>query len=671
MIPSPVLGALARLPWQAVPQIRAHGDTTIVEDSVVVHSPLPGGVAAVVRWLFNLPSWFQIWGFVAGVIVALVIVVLLWHRRRAIFGYIASLPRGPLAGLGAFAVVMAGTIALFARVAWNYTQHNNDFCVACHVMTNPFQAFQGSAHRKLQCHDCHQQSIYASLRQVYFWVAERPQSIPPHAHVPTQVCARCHIQGNARKQWQRVIATAGHSVHLNSSNPRLRNIQCVTCHGVEIHRFLPVDQTCGQSGCHTDITIKLGKMAGQTDLHCLTCHTFTAPVAEHLAPDSAARVLVPSQKQCLACHQMRKVLTAFDENADPHHGQCGWCHNPHTQTRPADAFATCTNAGCHVRPDTLTPMHRGLPAGALARCGTCHEAHEWKLTGAACLQCHERIMSPSRAHPTRSAGVAPDGNRVYAAVAGWWTGSAGARFASVGSPVALGGGGGGPAPEPVRPPRAARADGPPPNATPRAPPAPGTDTLPRFSHRVHHNVACKSCHTTTESHGALKIRSVRDCLSCHHAAERVTDCAQCHATDSLPRYLSLPVPVRTSVSSVVHTRTLPFSHAAHTTVACRDCHVQPVTLAPKSCANCHVQHHADSTTCSDCHAPRLALHDREVHGGCGGAGCHTDAAVLALPPLRNVCLVCHQEQANHEPGKDCASCHAVSWPVTTASRPSP
>jgi len=43
--------------------------------------PLPGGVAAVLRFFFNLPQWFQIVGFIVGVIVAAAVLLLLWRHR--------------------------------------------------------------------------------------------------------------------------------------------------------------------------------------------------------------------------------------------------------------------------------------------------------------------------------------------------------------------------------------------------------------------------------------------------------------------------------------------------------------------------------------------------------------------------------------------------------------
>src|SRR6266498_3631952 len=146
------------------------------------------------------------------------------------------------------------------------------------------------------------------------WVVDRPERIGPHAKVPNGVCARCHV----------------------------------TCHGVEIHHFAPLDSTCAQAQCHVNVPIKLGKMRQQTSLHCVACHQFTAEVPQLATRDSATGTLRPAMKQCFSCHEMRALLIDFDPARDPHRGTCGMCHNPHTQERPADAKATCTSARCHA-----------------------------------------------------------------------------------------------------------------------------------------------------------------------------------------------------------------------------------------------------------------------------------------------------------------------------------
>ena len=80
---------------------------------------------------------------------------------------------------GAAAVLLG--FAGFDVVGYDYMEHNNGFCTGCHVMKEPFQRFAGSKHDSLSCHACHQQSMYANARQLYLWVAERPEKIGKHA----------------------------------------------------------------------------------------------------------------------------------------------------------------------------------------------------------------------------------------------------------------------------------------------------------------------------------------------------------------------------------------------------------------------------------------------------------------------------------------------------------
>jgi hypothetical protein len=85
---------------------------------------------------------------------------------------------------------------------------------------------------------------------------------------------------------------------------------------------------------------------------------------------------------------MAPVIAEFMPGEDPHQAVCGACHNPHTQTTPAAAFETCTSAGCHADPASLTPFHRGLHAGVMDQCATCHTAHGWAVDASDCRACH-------------------------------------------------------------------------------------------------------------------------------------------------------------------------------------------------------------------------------------------------------------------------------------------
>ena len=64
-------------------------------DSIIVESPLPGGVATLTRFLLStVPQWVQLTGLVVAVIVAGLVVWYLVRRRAAIRAWLASRSRG-------------------------------------------------------------------------------------------------------------------------------------------------------------------------------------------------------------------------------------------------------------------------------------------------------------------------------------------------------------------------------------------------------------------------------------------------------------------------------------------------------------------------------------------------------------------------------------------------
>ena len=605
---------------QALPQNLA--DT--VRDTAVVKTPLPGGVGVFVRWMMNLPTWIQIAGAVVGATIAAAVLWFLWKRRFAIWTWITTRSRGVKIALAGVVLVIAAGSAAFGVVSWNYMMHNNDFCVSCHVMTPAFSRFQHSEHKQLQCHDCHQQSIFASMRQLVLWVAEKPQAIPPHSKVPNKVCGECHIQKAGQDSvWKRISATAGHRVHFTSDSAVLKNIQCVKCHGVEVHHFVPVDSTCGQSGCHKGLPMRIAKMKNQTTLHCMKCHQFTLKVAEAISHDSARKTLQPTFDQCAGCHEMQKMMGSYDVALDPHQGVCGSCHNPHTQDSPKTAWTTCAKSGCHTNARDLSPFHKGIETAALAKCESCHPAHTWAVSGGKCLDCHKSIYEDR-----------PPGARDRAGVA---------RLTSF-DPQGGAGGLGYTGPE-------------------------------HFSHRRHRDVPCTNCHSTGKQHGALLVRSQAECQSCHHAqpASRPggavagtfsRSCTSCHAGAGLRQSIADTVSMKLTAWKAPRQRVLSFSHDKHAGSDCLLCHATPVTLAVpagKSCESCHAKHHVPETQCRSCHPPAKAAHTREAHLGCASAQCHAPETVSGLQAKRNVCLVCHQDKVTHRQGKECAACHQVEW----------
>jgi nitrate/TMAO reductase-like tetraheme cytochrome c subunit len=544
--------------------------------------------------------------------------------------FLTGLPTGVkvVAGVALLALLAVGSVLMYRT--YEFVQHDNQFCLECHLMEDPYEQFARSEHRGLGCKACHRPNIVQRSEMGLAQIVENPDSIRVHAHVPNSVCAECHIEGDP-DQWRRVANTAGHRIHLESEDPALEGLNCVECHSSGVHHFTPTDQTCGQGGCHEDTRIRLGEMAEIT-IHCATCHDFATPVSPEATTAAVATSLNPQAEECLSCHQMRALLTDLPDD-EPHDAQCGVCHNPHQQLTPAEAVQSCATGGCHSQPDTLTAHHRGLDPGVLDDCTLCHEAHTFRIheDGQDCLSCHEDIYQDA---PSRRIGAASSGP---------------VRVASAG---------------PIEPALARLALA--------AHPRPQADTV-RFWHSQHEDVECTACHTMRGEHGALTVTSIADCRSCHHAAPVATDCTRCHArpemlaqTYELERVFDLSAGEGRRVS-----RTLPFRHEVHTDLGCGTCHTEGLGLGGGNvdCKACHEEHHEPNTDCKTCHVqPPVDAHDIDSHLGCAGAGCHEAApeSVRSVPRTRDFCLVCHQDMTSHRPGRSCEQCHILPRPQTAA-----
>jgi hypothetical protein len=582
-----------------------------------------------------VPQWVQIAGVVIGIPLASIAVWQVWKHRRQIWAWWVARKRLlQVAMIGA--VLTAGIVAAGSGLyGYHYVMHDNDFCQSCHVMDVAWNRFQVSAHKTLQCHACHRQPLYASTVELYWWVTERRMAVPAHDKVPTIVCNECHMREGTDSARTLVTLTAGHALHLKSDSSALKNVQCITCHGRDFHLFNPNNATCAQSGCHTNTRINLGAMSRQGFSHCTTCHDFRSRVAPGVTVTQARKQLSPRALDCSACHAMTAKIATFDLAADPHRGNCGSCHDPHTQEKPADAFKSCASAQCHAAADTLTAFHRGLGGHTLDQCGACHQAHSWKVKGTDCLACHKTIYqdrpAAQRAKPVRKTALIGPRRAARAKETPF-------RFASftrvIRSRVAA---------VRIAPQRAATA--PPPRDT-------------TFLHSRHKTVECTACHGTGGTHGALKIVAPSGCLGCHHGPAQRAACGACHRTESLGQR-AMPVTFRITARRDPVTRPLSFAHAQHPRLDCAKCHGADVKRSvTAACTTCHADHHAADRDCASCHPTARAGHDRAAHEGC--TSCHTDASTASMAATRSLCLSCHQEQRNHYPDRDCATCHAVA-----------
>lgn len=555
-------------------------------------------------------------------------------------------------------VLVVGLVALvvggvYAYRTWDHVRHDDAFCVSCHSDDEAlFERLRHGEHADLTCHDCHAQSTSASLRQVR-WVVDPPDEIGPHASVPDGTCEGCHVTDDPDSTWQRISATAGHRIHLEADTVALEGVTCSTCHGLQVHRFVPADRSCGQSGCHQPALtqIVLGDMAGQTGFHCVTCHEFTAPVAEGVPVDTARQAFVPSVEECASCHEMGNLLVGLDPEVDPHDAVCGTCHNPHSQEAPAEAGERCSE--CHAPADRLTPFHRGIDAAVLEDCAGCHDPHTFVVEGADCVACHADVVGGTPTAGPRSrearerqeeAGDRSDRRAPHSRVV---------TSETLVHPVAF----------EARSPTWSRdvADawiGMRGSARSLVQQQPS-----RFDHAAHDDIECTECHTSREYHGQVSIESRTRCQTCHHTAPVLdAGCARCHdgADVSAPR----SVAARLEIAGRGRSRTLRFDHDDHGIVGCERCHTGGTAMGvERTCASCHADHSATIDDCTTCHRdPAADAHTREVHSrGCAGSGCHEDPAYGAMTQDRNTCLSCHRDRVDHRPGQACAPCHGVSF----------
>jgi hypothetical protein len=631
-------------------------------DSVVVQSPLPDPLVPIVQWIFQRPSWVMGGGIVLGAIVALFMLTLIWRRRKRIGTWLVTRDRGvKLAlggGLGAVLLLMVGG----GLKATDYVMNDNDFCRGCHIFVPSGQIFVHpdtgtyllvnkveGAHDSLSCHACHPFDMKAQSKEMFYWIVARPDKIPPHAKVPRTVCEQCHVQGDAKKTWQRVASTAGHRTHLESDSSALKDVICLTCHARSAHRFQPADTTCAQKGCHLtdEVEIKLGRMAARFDpanltplpneeqLYCNSCHQYTAE-AQFVSLDSASGTLRPGERQCFGCHEMRQLLATFDPAKDPHGGSCGMCHNPHTDVKPKDALKSCTDAQCHSTWRSV-PFHVGAAHRKVGqRCETCHQSHSARVDASDCTGCHEEVRK--------------DGGRLRPPIPFDTTKALRQSLRLV---------------DPGR--SRGQGDSPPPDEPPGRSITATASPSDTFSHKRHSQLTCITCHNTASRRSDLTFQPPRGCQICHHQAPARSECSTCHESEELAAARPLTVEV-TVPKHAPRQRPVIFEHSEHVKPACAQCHSTPVSLEPEpraqACVACHEDHHTAQTNCAACHRTTQITQAHaapiDAHGGC--VECHDQSTVTRLTPTRSFCLSCHSSNVDHYAPKECSQCHLLSSP---------
>jgi hypothetical protein len=618
-------------------------------------------VTPIIQFFFQKAPWVMWGGVVLGLLVAFVILRWLWPRRQQILPWLHSRSSAVKAGMVAAVLGALAIAASAGYTGYHFVETDKRFCNGCHIFVpgGEHWALPDSGdytlvprmegkHDTVSCHTCHPLKPFKEAVKMVFWMSGvRDERIPEHARVPRRTCENCHVQGAAKKTWQAIATTAGHRAHLESDSSALKGkVECLTCHARTAHRFMPADSTCVQQGCHLtgETKIQLGKMAGQTDLHCTVCHKFAQPVALLATRDSAAGALRPGLKQCLSCHKMELLVPNFSAGKDPHSGTCGMCHNPHTQTNKGETRKSCAEAGCHADWRGV-PFHAGQAHRKQAeQCVLCHQPHEARVDASDCVGCHESVRSRNPGGRLRPP-LPFDTLKVLRQ-----------SMAPVPAPV-----------EPEERPSKVKGDAPPGDDPPWRPPTTlSVQPSDTFPHPRHKKLACLTCHLS-KSGATLTFEPPRGCQICHHQTPATSDCAKCHEKGSLPD----TVEVRFSVAAAgkaARERTVGFRHERHKDLRCTDCHGKAVSLEPvdsaATCKGCHAKHHESGRTCAVCHrTPTITeVHaaPARVHVACDA--CHPTAAIAELTPTRSLCLACHDPKVDHHAERECSTCHLQAHP---------
>jgi nitrate reductase cytochrome c-type subunit len=306
-------------------------------------------------------------------------------------------------GVSSKAKIIIALVALSFLVGAGYTAYKiNDYfendpnaCMTCHVHDKANQAWAVSIHKGINCHECHHATKKDQVVQMYKFVFLGQRTVSPrHGNVIVawKICIQCHWNRDERfPQAKQINKSPLHAKHVF-----MEKIECVKCHGYNIHKFTAEARFCVR--CHKGREVH---GTGMENLACLNCHT------------DRTTDLKPGPKKCLFCHgseKIRKELLA-DATLDvthytpdektikkaikierpddaPMQFNCYQCHKPHKSARPD--WGNCFS--CHqnildVGKHKLHIQDMGL------KCSQCHKPHVWRVSKEQakkdCTTCHE------------------------------------------------------------------------------------------------------------------------------------------------------------------------------------------------------------------------------------------------------------------------------------------
>ena len=285
-----------------------------------------------------------------------------------------------------------------------YTAAGGKACIRCHELEPAYHSWTASAHRSVQCKECHG-SIFSTdvafhlnnVRQL--WRHLRGQ-VPERLLVQqrdisrgmNERCGKCHQQEFAA--WAAGPHHATYErIFLNSdqNTKRLPNEQCLLCHGMYFERGIrELVQPLDRKGPWRFVTDAVP--AHEPAMPCAACHEMHRPgtplglrpanSAENPpTPPPAPMAFYDRREQVHVRAELLPLPAMFDGarsvsvSPDARQAICYQCHAPdHTFQAGSGDDRTCVG------------VHEGLS------CAACHGGHDLNAR-ASCAQCHPRLSN--------------------------------------------------------------------------------------------------------------------------------------------------------------------------------------------------------------------------------------------------------------------------------------
>lgn len=305
-------------------------------------------------------------------------------------------PKGKMIAAAVLLVVVVGG-GIVGWKLWDFKENNPKFCVGCHLMDEAYDKWAVSAHKDVNCHECHHLTFIEQNMLLVNLIMKNPKEIEDRhgkVIVPWKYCTQCHWDKN--EHFPNAVNVSNSPMH--AKHFFMAQIECSKCHGHTPHEFKATSDLC--VSCHPD----KGEIHGMEGMECLGCHT-----------DKTLN-LMPNRDKCLTCHgskaQREKIaaqpptgdvksftadqakidiasrMSTFPEDA-PMKFECNVCHKPHTKIKlvaPADCLK------CHAK--QLSVGKHGMHKDSGFTCLDCHKPHEWRVSKATlksskCTMCHE------------------------------------------------------------------------------------------------------------------------------------------------------------------------------------------------------------------------------------------------------------------------------------------